>query len=312
MVPEVHRCAGPGRLRYLLALPRARAAGPLPLVVSVHGYTRQPVAHWRAFAERLNARGVALLLPWFTERGFRQYQQLVRPRRPDRPQRADLALIEAVDDAATRHGLRFDRWALFGHSGGAQFAHRFAMAHPERVAALGLSAAGWYTMPSAAWHYPYGLAGAEDWLQRRVDLAAFLRLPVRVWVGRRDRDDHLHLRQEPQVREVQGVHRLQRARRWVRALRTAAAMHGIAADVALHELPGAGHDFEHCVRAGLAEQVLAFFDACARQGGADAVGAAGPAGAAGAAGGAGAAGNGGDAGAWLYRAGSALSTEEPA
>ncbi len=263
MVPEVHRCAGPGRLRYLLALPRARSAGPLPLVVSVHGYARQPLAHWQAFAERLTARGTALLLPWFTERDFRQYQQLVRPRRPDRPQRADLALIEAVDDATRWHGVRFGRWVLFGHSGGAQFAHRFAMAHPERVAALGLSAAGWYTMPSADWPYPYGLAGADERLQRQVDLAAFLRLPMRVWVGRRDRDAHLHLRQEPLVHEIQGAHRLQRARRWVRALRAAAAAHGVSADIALHELAGAGHDFAHCVQAGLADQVLSFVDACA-------------------------------------------------
>lgn len=269
MAPKMHRCAGPGRLRYLLALPHGPRAGPaplpLPLVVSVHGYTRQPLAHWQAFAAGVTARGAALLVPWFEERRFPQYQQLVRPprpSRPDRPQRADLALIEAVQDAAARHGLRGDRWAMFGHSGGAQFAHRFAMAHPDRVGALGLSAAGWYTMPGGDWPYPHGIAGTEDWLQRRIDLAAFLRLPVRVWVGRRDRDDHRHLRQDPVVRDVQGAHRLQRARRWVRALRRAGAVHGVSTAVSLHELPGAGHDFEACVRAGLADEVLAFFDTC--------------------------------------------------
>lgn len=259
-----HCSRGPARLAYLLALPPA-APPRLPLVVSVHGYTRQPQAHWQAFAERVIARGAALLVPCFPEQGFRQYQQLVRLRRPDRPQRADLALIEAVDDAAARHGVCFEPWRLFGHSGGAQFAHRFALAHPERVAALGLSAAGWYTLPSDAWPYPYGVAGADAWLGRPIDVAAFLRLPVRVWIGRRDRRDHVHLRRDPLVEALQGTHRLQRARRWVRALRAAGEARGVHPDVRLRELPRAGHDFEACARAGLVDEVLAFFDAGSTQ-----------------------------------------------
>lgn len=261
MEAPTYRSGGPARLPYLFALPSAAAQRPLSLVVSVHGYTRQPLAHWQAFAERVGARGAALLVPWFAENGYRQYQQLVRPRRPDRPQRADLALIEAVGDAASRHGVEFDRWLLFGHSGGAQFAHRFALTHPERVAALGLSAAGWYTLPTLDWPYPYGLAGVEGWLGRPIDIDAFLRLPVRVWVGRRDRRDHVHLRQDAQVLALLGAHRLQRARRWVRALRAAGDAHGKAVDVHLRELPRTGHDFEACVEAGLADEVLAHFDA---------------------------------------------------
>lgn len=260
MVPLPHRSPGPGRLRYLLALPPERPPGPLPLVVSVHGYTRQPSVHWQAFAEGVTARGAALLVPWFVEKGYRQYQQLVRLRRPDRPQRADLALIEAVDDAAASHGVCFDRWQLFGHSGGGQFAHRFALAHPDRVAALGLSAAGWYTLPSTDWPYPFGVAGAEDWLGRPIDVSAFLRLPVRVWVGQRDRRDHVNLRRDPQLLALLGAHRLQRARRWVRALRAAGDAHAQTPNVQLHELPRTGHDFDACVRAGMVDHVLAFFD----------------------------------------------------
>jgi pimeloyl-ACP methyl ester carboxylesterase len=39
---------------------------------------------------------------------------------------------------------------LSGHSGGAQFVQRYALAHPERVAASVLSSAGWYTFPNPA------------------------------------------------------------------------------------------------------------------------------------------------------------------
>ena len=42
-------------------------------------------------------------------------------------------------------GIDTRRINLFGFSGGAQFAHRYAMAHPGSVNALVLTAPGWFT-----------------------------------------------------------------------------------------------------------------------------------------------------------------------
>src|SRR5213083_2950002 len=46
---------------------------------------------------------------------------------------------------------------VVGFSRGAQTAHRFALRHPERVAALASFSAGTYTMPTSPQPYPYGI-----------------------------------------------------------------------------------------------------------------------------------------------------------
>lgn len=241
---------------YLLALP-LRVHADTPLLVSVHGVTRQPLEHALAFAPLARARGAALVVPFFDRRSHRRYQQLAHPRTG---RRSDLALLDIVDALRARHGLRDRRLHLFGFSGGGQFAHRFALAHPERVAALGIGAAGWYTMPDPALPYPAGLRGAEFVFGRTLDLPAFLRLPMRVWVGARDDGVDRHLRVDAQIGAAQGRSRIERAQRWVQAVRDAAAQRAIDGDVACEVLPGAGHSFVQCVRRGnLALSVMSFF-----------------------------------------------------
>jgi len=255
-MPELALHAGAQDECYLLALPPGVHADT-PLIVSVHGVTRQPLEHALAFAPLAHARGAALMVPFFNRRQHRRYQQLAHPRTG---RRSDLALIEMVDAMRARHGLRDTRLHLFGFSGGGQFAHRFALAHPQRVAALGIGAAGWYTMPDLAAPYPAGLRGAEFVFGRTLDLRAFLRLPLRVWVGARDDSADHHLRIDEQISAAQGGSRVERARRWVQAVHDAAASRSIDGDIACELLPGAGHSFTQCVRRGdLANRVMSFF-----------------------------------------------------
>ena len=65
-----------------------------------------------------------------------------------------IALIERVFDDAGRDPGPVH---LFGFSGGAQLAHRFAMLHPHLTAAVYAMAAGWYLLPDESIPYPYGL-----------------------------------------------------------------------------------------------------------------------------------------------------------
>jgi pimeloyl-ACP methyl ester carboxylesterase len=244
-----------GSLPCLLALPRGHDART-PLLVSVHGVTRRPLEHALAFAGPALAAGAALLVPLFSEHRHRRYQRLVHPRSG---RRSDLALIDTVAALCARHGLGDGPLHLFGYSAGAQFVHRFAMAHPQRVAALAVGAAGWYTWPDPALPYPLGWAGMADWLGRSPDAQAFLRLPTRVWVGDRDIAVDDALRSSPELDDLQGGSRLERARRWVQALYRACHASGLAAGATLHGVAGAGHDFAQCARRGaLAESVVDF------------------------------------------------------
>jgi acetyl esterase/lipase len=224
----------------------------------VHGYTRQPLDQLRAFAPLAARLGFALALPLFDDRHHRRYQQLLHPRRGTR---SDLALLCTLDAAAARHGVDASRLFLFGYSGGAQFVHRFAMCHPQRTAALAIGAAGWYTWPDTRHDWPLGLADAPAKLGAPVDLESFLRLPMALWVGERDTATDEHLRDEPQLASLQGVHRLERACNWAEEVRGAGAARGISNALTVTVLPRVGHDFGRCDRKGeLAARVMDFFD----------------------------------------------------
>ena len=67
-----------------------------------------------------------VIAPLFDAAGFPDYQRLGRR---GLGSRADLALIALVDDVLSSRGLQSRKLHLFGHSGGAQFTHRFVIAH---------------------------------------------------------------------------------------------------------------------------------------------------------------------------------------
>lgn len=230
-----------------------RMPRPLPLV-ALHGISRNARALWNAFGPLAVADGRTLLVPRFAQGEWPQFQQIGRVR-------PDLVLLDLFQQA----GLAGQRVDLFGFSGGAQLAHRFAMLYPHRVATLHLAAPGWYTLPDAGLPWPLGLgAGASARLHRfdpaalsRLQLQRYLALPVRLWVGDQDTARDASLRQTADLDIRQGRTRLERAYRYAEAFDRAARAHGITPDIDLTVLPGCGHDFTECARVGgLAARVM--------------------------------------------------------
>lgn len=230
--------------------------GPTPrrLLVSVHGISRNREEHLAAFAPAADRYGAALLLPLFSAERFPDYQRLGRQ---GHGPRADRALLRAVDEVQTMLDLPEAPFALFGFSGGAQFAHRFALLHPRRVACLGLGSAGWYTWPDEGRRYPHGTAPSPRLPGERFDLRGLLRIPIRVWVGDLDRERDSALNTSPRIDRVQGLTRFERAANWVRAMRRAGVRLGVPARCRLEALPGVGHDFEAADRrAGIGQRLF--------------------------------------------------------
>ena len=240
---------------YYLFVPsrRDRAAPPL---VAVHGISRGADEHIAAFAPWAERSGRVLVAPLFTKSQCKRYQRVTQ----DRCQ-ADRALFAVLREVAEATSVEVDRIDLFGFSGGAQFAHRFVLLHPERVARLAVSSAGWYTHPDPDEAYPYGLAPGTRGGQRfRPKLGAFLEIPTLVLVGERDIERDPALRKGKKVDRRQGRNRVERAARWSQALREAAVRAGVDAEVRYRSLPNCGHAFDDCVRhGGLVEEVMAWF-----------------------------------------------------
>lgn len=252
LAPGLHRFTGPSAhdLSGWLGVPERLDPSLAPLV-AVHGVGRGARKQARLFMQAAGEQGRLVIAPLFDTRGWPGYQRIRTQGR-----RADLALLRMLQAVGLQTGVCTRRVSLFGYSGGAQFAHRFALLHPHRLVQLCTCAAGWYTWVDAqAGGFPRGLGSRAA---PRLDLAEiaaanlgrFLQLPIRVVVGALDRHSDALTRSDPQLDALQGTHRLERARRWVQALHQAAALRGLRPNAQLHVLPQAGHDFAQCMQSG--------------------------------------------------------------
>lgn len=250
-------------LEFLIYVPRP-GAERAPVFVTVHGISRNVVEHATLFASCCEDAGAVLVAPYFPQGVWKDYQRLGRL---GRGPRSDAALDRILDEVAWITGAATDRFYLHGFSGGAQFAHRYAMAHPHRIARAVIAAAGWYTFPDGRERFPYGIRRSRDLPDVRFDPEEFLQVPMTVLVGDRDITD-VDLRCTRRVTRQQGETRLARARSWVEAMHRAAREYRLEPLVTLETIPGGDHTFaDLMVRGGLGARVfLALFgaDAAAR------------------------------------------------
>jgi pimeloyl-ACP methyl ester carboxylesterase len=122
-----------------------------------------------------------------------------------------------------------------------------------------LRGTGWFTMPDPHVAFPFGCAPSIDLPAGVPDLKGFLELPTRVMVGERDVERDGQLRASPFLDGTQGIHRLERARRWVDAVSRAADDHGLEGSVSLEILPDSGHSTREAIcKGGLVERTLSF------------------------------------------------------
>ncbi|TQV83033.1 alpha/beta fold hydrolase [Denitrobaculum tricleocarpae] len=244
---------GKGALSCWLALPSNMPADATP-IVAVHGIRRGAKQQAEALAPRAAALGRPVIAPLFDKVNWPKYQQVVRG------QRADLALLELMTELRLTGTWRTRNFELCGYSGGAQFAHRFAMLYPQLVTRLTVSSAGWYTFLDDA-AFPYGLnerpGKTNDWGPRfAAGLDQFLRIPVQVCIGEEDCVSDDNTRQGPEIDAQQGRDRLTRARRWSAAFCKAASERGLTPRITLSVMPGCGHDFQDCVQYGGLDRLI--------------------------------------------------------
>jgi pimeloyl-ACP methyl ester carboxylesterase len=234
--------AGSTQLGYFAYRPSYQRADQPPLVF-VHGYSRRAREHAQALLPLCETLGCTLLAPLFAKAEHPRYQRLGRG---IDGQRADRVLNACLEDLFGSHG---DPINLAGFSGGAQFAHRYTMAHPERVAHLVAIAAGWYTLPDPSLRYPLGLHSRRVLRGISLNPEQFLRVPTTVIVGDQDTGE-LNLRHSVELDAQQGITRVERARNWVAYMRMAAKIHRQESLVRYLEVPGIGHDFGEFIALG--------------------------------------------------------------
>lgn len=225
-----------------------------PVFVSVHGLSINSEEHATLFAPYCEKYGVFMIAPTFDKEHFPDFQRLGRQ---GLGLRADEALDAVIKEFRAATKTEPAPIHLFGFSGGGQFAHRYAMAHPDHVARVVIAAAGWYTFPDRGEKFPYGLRTIRTIPDLSFDPERFLRVPMTVIVGDQDVQTE-HLRITDRVNRQQGVNRLERARNWVGAMQAAARIYRLEPRVTLQTLPGGEHTFGLLMRtSALGDRVFA-------------------------------------------------------
>jgi pimeloyl-ACP methyl ester carboxylesterase len=236
--PLRHPCRADPRFSFALLAPPAPARR---LLVVVHDSDRRWAELAETFADWARARAVALLAPLFPA-------GVLGDGNPDGYKflhegdvRHDLLLEDMVDDALARTRCTQRRLLLHGYSGGAQFAHRYALLHPGRLQAVVVGAPGEVTLLDAERPWWGGVADTRERFGLAVNAAALRRVVFHLLVGERDTDTDA-LRPQPPSRfwpagtRPEASNRIERLRTFDRSMSAA----GVPTHFAL--MPGATHE----------------------------------------------------------------------
>jgi pimeloyl-ACP methyl ester carboxylesterase len=210
------------------------------LLVAIHGTNRTMTAYRDAFAPFGDAHRTIVLAPLFpvgiTRPGdLNSYKFIVAG-----DLRYDRVLLAMVEEVRARYGLGDDRFAMFGFSGGAHFAHRFLYLHPERLTAVSIGAPGVVTLLDFERDFWVGVRNLDTVFGLSIDLPAMRRVAVQMIVGGEDTETwEITITRESSLwmpgADLAGANRIER----IDALRRSFEAHGIPVR---HDIvPGVAH-----------------------------------------------------------------------
>ena len=245
--------AGPA-LRVFSATP-ARRSAETPVLFVMTGRRRNAKVyrdHWQPLAKR---HGFVALVPEFKANDFPgevsydtggvfkmpndKVAPVARIAIRDESLWAFSALEPIFGEAKQRFGLAAKRYALYGHSSGAGFVHRYVYYKPDARLSRAVAANGaWYLMPTGDAEYPYGLRGSG---LNKAHLVRAFRRPLTIMVAQQDLGPRKqYLANTPQAM-AQGPHVVSRGMNFLLLAAVAAQKEKLRLDWHLESVPNARH-----------------------------------------------------------------------
>lgn len=191
-----------------------------PILITLHGTERNASDYRDALIEEANLKNFIVIAPEFSETnfptgdGYNLGNVFVDG---DNPSLTTLnpisewtfSIIEPLfSNFKSKINNQVPKYQLFGHSAGAQFAHRLLLFVPNvNVEKAVFSAAGWYTFPNDV-VFPYGLSNSTI---ENNNLSAYFERPILVQVGANDNNPNAAGLRHNEFADAQGFHRLERA-----------------------------------------------------------------------------------------------------
>ncbi len=218
-----------------------------PVVMVMHG-TNRDADHYRdEWLPHAMRYSFILLVPQFSRTYFPSSRQYHRGNMQDDagrflPER--LWTFTVVDSlflhVKHRLSLTTPTFALYGHSAGGQFVHRYALFRSSTYAHLLIAAnAGWYTMPTWETDYPYGLRNSP--LDTPEELAHAFKRHLIILLGEEDTDPNdPYLNTSPEAM-AQGPHRFARGIKFMDTARKTADSLNLPLCWVVQTVPHVGH-----------------------------------------------------------------------
>ena len=145
------------------------------------------------------------------------------------------------NEVKTMTGNESATYDVFGHSAGAQFAHRLLMFKPNaKINRVVEASAGWFTMPDPTVNFPYGTGQSP--LQGS-NLSYFFSNEMTVMVGALDTDPNSFNLRHTSGADAQGFNRVERAHYFFNESQILAGNAGQTFNWSFVSLPNVGHEF---------------------------------------------------------------------
>jgi hypothetical protein len=225
----------------------------MPIVLSFHGADRNGSDYRNYWISMANANGFMVFAPQFLDTYYPtgdKYQSGNIFDDGDNPSFATYnpvnewtfsiidPLFEYIKADVSGTQQVYNAW---GHSGGAQFLHRFVEYIPNSKLDIAVcSNSGWYTVPEYSVNFPYGLQ--EGQLPNATLTAAFLKKLI-IHLGQNDTDPNSSgLRHNTVVDNQQGLNRYVRGNYFFTTSQTTAQTMSVPFNWEKHEVPAVNHD----------------------------------------------------------------------
>lgn len=242
---------------------RPKSFGPeTPILFVMHGVKRNAGEYRDNWIELAERHGLLILAPEFSNEDFPKswaYNLGNVVRRgpggtfePTPESDWSFPIVDRIFESVRRSaGSARARFAIFGHSAGAQFVHRYMTFTGGPKVDLAIAAnAGWYTLPTEAETFPYGLG--QTGLAPGKPKEAFAKKVV-ILLGEADIQQDPNFRKTPEAMR-QGATRLDRGKFYFAAAKRMSETLHAPFDWRLVLVPGVGHD--NAKMAGTAAEIV--------------------------------------------------------
>ena len=187
-----------------------------PVLIMMHGMSRKAESYRNSWVDYARDGNFMMLTPEFSNEDFPgdkayNFGNVVLPGdKINAREKWTFMIVERIFDdfLKSREQTGARQYYLYGHSAGAQFAHRFLLFVPEARVKLAVCAnAGSYTLPNPNDNWPWGLKGSgltENSVRR------YLSVPMVILLGENDIDPKDRMLSRGKNVDRQGVTRVAR------------------------------------------------------------------------------------------------------